>query len=496
MLARSWRGESDICWSTPPRDVQERDGVRLLAALATHSGCLRCIWAEGRSVAALVKRMSALLPGCGSSREMVRHALASLRNLPIGFGCRYPMKCPVALLAVYAMLIANVGFGTEVTLAERLFIKVDGITVYYNQQDEVFARKFAERLPQLAREAQEDLRLKRRNPATLAVKTFKARRDKYLAVIAYYLGLKKPTAHMKRTFDVTLASVEETTAATLADCERNGLIDVVQIWEKPDLLATLRANGPDEFFDVDKDNNFVIKRGITFAVSTHLSAVGAGSGKRQTASVIAPLRFGAPNRKKIFLPVVLAVTEATEPEKEVPLQVSAARKYLAERTDTLVDVTQNMLLLGVLHEVTEVAVIDDLIASKDRRWFCEGMANFIACRAVLELDTPEAARRCYDLRQQLDQWQKFEREVNLPGWKVNEDLNAEEQDSDFNRARYAYATKAIANVYEKHGREFFPRWCREIALTPWKKADIATVHAAFERLTGEKLSDYYPRPLF
>lgn len=406
------------------------------------------------------------------------------------------MKRSVALLAVYALLIANVVFGADAAPAERLSLKVDGITVYYNAQDEGFARKFAESLPQIAREAREDLRLKRSDPAALAVKSFRARRDGYLTVIAHYLGLKKPTAHMQRTFEVTLASVEKMTAATLADCERNGLFDVVQIWRKPDLLATLRVNGPEDFFDLNQDKDFMVNDGITFALATHLSAVGAGSDKRRTGSTAAPLRFGASNRTKMFLPVILAGTGPVEPEEEVPLQVSAARKYLGGQTGMLVTVTQNTLLLMVLHEVVEVAVIDHLVASRDRRWFCEGMANFIAYRAVLEVDTPEAARRGYDLRRQLDLWRKFEREVNLPEWKVNEDLNAAEQDSDFNRARYAYATKAIANVYEKHGRGFFPRWCREIARTPWKKSNIATVHAAFEQLTGEKLSDYYPRPLF
>lgn len=406
------------------------------------------------------------------------------------------MKCPLALLAVYAAFIANVVFGTEVALPERLFLKADGITVYFSQQDEVFARRFAESLPQIAQEAQEDLRLERSDPAVLAVKSFRARRDEYLKVIAHYLGLKRPTAHMKRTFETALASVEKMTAATLADYEHNGLIDVVQIWRKPDLLTSLRANGPNDFFDLDEDYNFRVKDGITFAVVTHLSSVGQGSGKRSTTATTAPLRFGASNRAKMFLPVILASSKTVEIEQEVPLQVSAARKYLDKQTGMLINVTQNMLLLTVLHEVVEVAVIDQLIASKDRRWFCEGMANFIAYRAVLELDTPEAARRGYDLRGQLDQWKKFENQVNLPEWKVNEDLNAEEQDSDFNRARYAFATKAISNVYEKHGREFFPRWCREISRTQWKKSNIATIHAAFERLTGEKLSDYYPRPLF
>lgn len=406
------------------------------------------------------------------------------------------MKCLGALLAIYTMLITSGAFGLETEPAGRASFHTEGITVYYNQQDEVFARKFAEKLPQITKEAQEDLRLKRSDPAVLTTKSFKARRDEYLEVIAHYLGLKKPTAHMKRTFDVTLTSVEKMTVATLADCERDGLIDVVQIWRKPDLIAALGANGPDDFFELNRDKNYVVKSGVTFAVTTHLSAVGAGSGKRRTAASTAPLRFGALNRKKMFLPVVLAGTESVELEKEVPLQVSAARKYLGEQTGALVNVTQNVLLLAVLHEVVEVAAIDQLIASKDRRWFCEGMANFIAYRAVLEVDTPEAARRGYDLRGQLDQWQKFEREVNLPEWKVNEDLSSEEKDSDFNRARYAYATKAIANVYEKHGRDFFPRWCREVMRTSWKKSDISTVHAAFERLTGEKLSGYYPRPLF
>lgn len=421
---------------------------------------------------------------------------ACLRNFLKSICWRRPMKRPFALLAVCAIFIANIVYAAEGAPTGRASFKTGSIAVYYNQQDEVFARKFAENIPQIVREAQDDLRMKRHDPAVLAVKSFRARRDEYLAVIAHYLGLKKPTAHMKRTFDVTLTSVEKMTAATLADCERDGLIDVVQIWRKPDLITALGTNGSDDFFELNKDKDYVVKGGITFAVTTHLSAVGAGSGKRRTAATTAPLRFGALNRKKMFLPVVLAATESVELEKEVSLQVSAARKYLGEQTGTLVNVTQNVLLLMVLHEVVEVAAIDHLIASKDRRWFCEGMANFIAYRAVLELDTPEAARRGYDLRGQLDRWKKFEDQVDLPGWKVNEDLNAEEKDSDFNRARYAYATKAISNVHEKQGREFFPRWCREIARTPWKKSNIATVHAAFERLTGEKLSDYYPRPLF
>jgi len=405
------------------------------------------------------------------------------------------MNCPVALLAVCAVFFAKVAFGTESEPAQRLSFTAAGITVYYNRQDEAFAHQFAERLLEITQEARENLRVKSSDPAVLTVKSFQARRNEYLATIAHYLGLKKPTAQMKRTFDVSLASVEAVVATTLEECERNGLIDVVQIWRKPDLLATLRTKGPDDFFDLDKENNLVVRRSITFTLSTHFSTATGDSRKRRTASTIAPLRFGSPNRKKMFLPVILSADPA-DPTKEVPLQLMETRKFLGERIDSLVTITQNILLLAVLHEVTEVAVIDGLVASRDRRWFCEGMANFIAYRAVLELDTPEAARRGYDLRGQLDQWQKYEYEVNLPGWKVNEDLAAEEQDSELNRARYAYATKAIANVYEKHGREFFPRWCREIARTPREESSIATVHAAFEKLTGEKLSDYYPQPLF
>lgn len=408
-----------------------------------------------------------------------------------------PMKHSVFLLAGFALLDASAAFGVEAVPVERASFVQQGITVYYDQRDEVFARKFAENIPQMVGEAKEALRTKRSDPAVRSIKDFKARRDEYLSVIAHYLGLKKPTTNMKRTFDVTLASVEKMTVATLADCERDGFIDVVQIWRKPDLLAALRANGPDDYFRLNKNKDDVLVKGISFSLGFEFDTAdtGARGENRWVTTMTAPLRFGTVNRKKMFMPVLLAGTGSVDLEKEIPQLVAAARDSLDEKAGELVETMQIMLLQGVLHEVVEVAVIDHLIVSKDRRWFCEGMATFIAYRAVVELDTPEVARRSYDLRDQLDRWKEFETQVDLPGWKVIGDLNAEEQDSDFDSAHYAYATKAISNVYEKHGRKFFPRWCREIARTPWKKANIATVHAAFERLTGEKLSDYYPRPL-
>lgn len=403
------------------------------------------------------------------------------------------MKSAVFLLAVlFTTLVAAPGGKGEAALSPgRTSLVCEGVTVYYDGKDAAFARKFCERMPELLRQSRDEFGRAANVRTAVSLKTLKSRRDEYLEVVAYYLGLERPTASMRKTFDVVHAALEQRYAEIRRDWGEAGMFDTVQIWRKHDLAAELRERPKNDFYELNTDGFPVASNRFSLGVTVHLNKL-----KKKTAVEVAPLRIGEGTRKNAFLSVVIDDSGVIDIDQEVARQFALVLGQLKGWVSLVHATLREKPPQFVLHETVEVAIVTSMLKSNDRRWFCEGMANFIAHRALVELVSPEVARRCYNLNDQLVQGKRFEYEVNLPQWKISDELTVEEKSSEIDRARYAYATKAIANVYEKHGREFFPRWCREIARTPRSKANIATVHAAFELLTGEKLEAYYPRPLF
>ena len=373
-----------------------------------------------------------------------------------------------ALLAMAAISAAP----TEAS--ERVSLRRAGVTVVFDRRDEDFALIFAERLPPLLKAE----KLALAAPGDTSLAEFKKNREVYLAAAARYLGLKEPTRGMRQMFDSMTKSVtrqEDALASAL-------IIDTVQIWREPELIARLREHGEDEYFQPGgKDASPMPKNGWNVSVNSRHSSI---------------VKFSGTLRTRAFLPVILKEDDPADLAARVDLHVQQAADYL--RTGITADVsTIHDLEVGmVLHEVVEWKIVSTFISSADRRWFCEGMANFIAYRALVDATTPERARRHYDLAQQLVKWGSQERQVDLANWKAAEKMTGTEQESDLNTAQYAYATKVIADIAEKHGVELIPRWFGEIAQTPRDKVTMKTVADAFVRLTGENLASYYPGPLF
>jgi hypothetical protein len=408
------------------------------------------------------------------------------------------MRHPVFLLAVlFASLTAvSATVGAEASIPERMSLVCAGVTVFYDKKDEELARKFSEHIPELEKQASEELGKSAVDPATVTLKMLRERRDEYLAVIASYLGMKKPNADMETIFNAMLSAFEKRNVEVRGDWLKAGIFDTVQIWRREDLVAELKAHGRNDFFELDNSGKPIVNDNLSAGASFHVERFARSKGKTKVDIAIAPVRFGLGKREKAFLLVMIDGVETISIEQELQRQLALVKVQIENHVSGARKVLQEQPSHIILHETVEMAIVTTLLTSKDRRWFCEGMANLVAYRALVELASPEAARRGYDLRDQLVLWKSLENAVDLPQWKILDELTVEEKDSALDRARYAYATKAISNVYEKYGCEFFPRWCREIARTPRSKANIATVHAAFEKLTGEKLSAYYPRPLF
>jgi hypothetical protein len=377
----------------------------------------------------------------------------------------------MSLTAVLAAFTAAPG--APANAPERASLRCAGVAVVFDRRDEAFARKFCQRLPALMQTEKAALTA----PGDIPLHDFKKSREVYLAAIARYLGLKEPTKGMRQVFDSTVKAglrLEDALASALK-------IDSVQIWREQELIAHLRQHGADEYFRLGEGDSRPVAKNSWNAPGT---PKGAGE-----------VVFEGTTRRQAFLPVILKEDDPADLDARVDLHARQAAAYLQKSIWVALPPIKDIEIDLVLHEVVESKMVSTFIVSADRRWFCEGMANFVAYRALVEATTPERARRHYDLAQQLSMWGKQERQIDLEHWNVADAMTATDMDSDLNKAQYAYATKVMADIFEKHGAEFFPRWFQEIAKTPRDKTNMKTVADAFERLTGEKLASYLPQPL-
>jgi len=147
-----------------------------------------------------------------------------------------------------------------------------------------------------------------------------------------------------------------------------------------------------------------------------------------------------------------------------------------------------------MHEAAEIGLARSTLQSKDRRWFLDGMANYIAREYIRKIGGDEGAeavwRTAYasvtkaDAIRKADIW-------NWPAADENEDDEPTEAEQQLTYGRYVLATETIAAIAEAHGQGFLPRWCAEIRRKPLADADMNTVCNAFITLTeGEDVEKY------
>jgi hypothetical protein len=147
---------------------------------------------------------------------------------------------------------------------------------------------------------------------------------------------------------------------------------------------------------------------------------------------------------------------------------------------------ESATVMTVLHEVVESTLITEVIRSPDRRWFCEGVANWLALRVVRERWGSERAKAHYDL-DALIVATGTANLTELENWPSAEHLDAKHNPSELNAANYVRATWAIEQIARKFGPGFITAWLTEIRKTPAERANMQTVHTAFRTLAGAEL---------
>jgi hypothetical protein len=166
--------------------------------------------------------------------------------------------------------------------------------------------------------------------------------------------------------------------------------------------------------------------------------------------------------------------------------LAAQLGYIAKMLDGIPRLDPHLADI-VLHETTEVGIIDRYFRGPDRRWFCDGVANYVPWRVVRDLHGADVATRVYNLQEALAQAAPLREKADLRKWPAVENESAEEQLSELDTARYAFAAQAVFLMNERGGANLLPRLFAEIGKTKPAKVSIKTVAKAWLKFTGTKL---------
>lgn len=142
----------------------------------------------------------------------------------------------------------------------------------------------------------------------------------------------------------------------------------------------------------------------------------------------------------------------------------------------------------VLHETIEVGLLDSYISSSDRRWICDGVANYLAWQTIKDFAGIEFANKAYNTGYELYQYKDLQSQIDLSKWKATEDQHETEADHRLNSAHYPFATRAIFNFVEDYGENAIADLWKRVGKTPRRKTDMKTVAKAYQKLTGQTLS--------
>lgn len=364
---------------------------------------------------------------------------------------------PALVCLVCARLPASTLPPAAPAASERKTAEFSGLTVEYPADDETFARdlalEYSHLPPPAASVSAPD------DPLTLA--TLKARRADFLAAISRELHLRAPTPQMSAAYD-QVTQIQE--YAKLAQSTFQSSPRHIQIWHGSELRARLAAGDTIPGITRNPDG-----AGVTFHSPGTVEAIATWS-----------------------FPVILTSRDTETGPALVRKKALEIHNGLAA-LDKILPPSMGFQL--VLHETIERAIVENYLWSADRRWFCEGVANYLSYKVTAEILGPAAALRSYNLNTQLAQYPTLRATAHLEKWaalETQKKQNHDDRSTDQGRANYVFATEVIFKAAAANGPDFLPKLFAEIGRTPPEKATIKTVYRAYKKIFHGDLRDLLP----
>jgi hypothetical protein len=150
--------------------------------------------------------------------------------------------------------------------------------------------------------------------------------------------------------------------------------------------------------------------------------------------------------------------------------------------------TEAQSLFLIIHEVFESALVKQVIASPDRRWFCDGLANLVAIRECDRRFGPGAGIKTFESLFDPVSCRALAKEVNLPRWQAVEGESPNLASvKGLAAAHYYFATRALLEATAGQDDAWIGQWIEKIQATAWNRANANTVMAAYQTLTERPL---------
>lgn len=335
-----------------------------------------------------------------------------------------------------------------------------------------------------------------------------------LAAIARQIGLSRPTELQGRAFDTFLGYYDlfaELMRTLAQDLPATLNARHLAIWQRDDLVRRLRAGALIEGMTYDPatdSGRFDFKRSFeTPAIKERFATIYATIEQQRlhhslnfgngTASASFSLR-PPPDKPKTAAPADAPAPAAPEPELVIPIiyrgelttppmetEFARVTQYLGAASAALADQAttyRNPTIVSIiLHETAEIGLLENIITSPDRRWLCDGTANYVAWRVARDLIGPEFAQQVYDLDAQLRLHAAQQPKIDLVRWSAVENEKKGQAETDLNRAHYAFATRAMFQLAERHGENALAQLWSDVAHTPRKKVSAKTFATAYRK---------------
>lgn len=407
------------------------------------------------------------------------------------------------------------------TRPDRLVETRDGMSVEYSPGQEAWVEKAFVQMEAATRASSANAAPE---PAPAASPTrpaaagsnrdLRAKRDVLLAAIARQIGLRQPTELQGRTFDTFLGYYDLITELFQAGSEHFTALPPARrlaIWQRDDLVARLRQGVRIEgmsYNPATDSGNFEFRTDIDLPAFKERSAEIFATIEKQrlnhsfdfnketyTASVT--LRTPPPPPKpaqksdsstkserapEMVIPIIYRGELGTPPHDAAFSAIEFFRNAAAAAAREKFAAYRSSVLVGIiLHETAEVGLVENIIASRDRRWLCDGTANYVAWRVTRDVLGADFAAEVYDLSAQLRLHAAQQSHINLASWSAAENQDKNHSNTDLSRAHYAFATRAIFLIAERHGDDAVAQLWTDVARTPIAKTSAKTFAAAYRQ---------------
>lgn len=310
----------------------------------------------------------------------------------------------------------------------------------------------------------------------------------------------EPDANMIRKFVALTDFMHDGTQITRWFCSG----DRIQIWIKEEMMSFLQGGGKIPQFSLSADGEGVTW-GLTFNIGSQI-AIGPGAPAVDPAQARAEMLKLVDAVPPPEYPIIFKRSSLPTDMRDAAAVAAAIRAGDAKIFDALREVP-NTPELGpkvaaafgqsfnaeqawflVAHETTEWAVVNTVIKSADRRWFCDGLANWVAMQDVNRRFGPGKGVAVFEKSYSAAELRKEATNVDLLAWPTEEDIqNGSRPNVQNVPAYYYFATLVMQKACEGRGVDFVKKWLDEIRKTPLNRANAGTVLAAYRKLTGQDL---------